>query len=173
MSGPRPVDAEGGILLRRMRWWDIEPVAVIDAELFGADAWSREYFWSELAAPGRSFTVAVDEGDDRAGGADSADRILGFCGLSVSGPDADILTIGTAPAAQRRGIARRLLADAVDAACSAGAEALHLDVAADNAPALALYAAFGFEELGRRPGYYRSGDAVIMRALLSRPEPTA
>lgn len=142
--------------LRRMRWWDIDRVARLDTLLFGADTWSPEFFWSQLASPVARMTLAVEPGDG----------LCGYVGVSVAGPQADILTIGTAPASQGRGVGRRLLTHAADCARGAGAEVLHLDVAADNGPALRLYRTFGFEELGRRPSYYAGADAIVMRAFL-------
>lgn len=159
------------LAIRRMRWFDIAAVAALDAEIFGADAWSEAYFWSELAAPGRHFIVlapaaagtnAAAPGDE---GCASA-AIRGFAGLSVSGPQADILTIASHPAARRQGIGRRLLDSLLARARAHEVEAVHLDVRADNDAAQAMYAAYGFEELDRRAGYYTGADAVLMRMLL-------
>ena len=43
-----------------------------------------------------------------------------------------------------------------------------LEVRAHNAPALALYAALGFESVGRRKNFYKNPpeDALVMRAEL-------
>lgn len=142
--------------LRRMRWWDIDRVAELDTVLFGPDTWTPEFFWSQLASPVARMTIAVEVGDG----------LCGYVGVSVAGPQADILTIGTAPSAQGRGLGRRLLSHAADCARDAGAEVLHLDVAADNTAALGLYQSFGFDELGRRPAYYAGADAIVMRAFL-------
>lgn len=149
-------------VIRRMRWFDIAPIAALDAEIFGADAWSEAYFWSELAAPGRHFIVF----DDASADTDTTPGLLGFAGLSVSGPQADILTIASHPDARRQGIGRRLLDALLYHARAHDVEAVHLDVRADNTAAQAMYAAYGFEELDRRPGYYRDADAVLMRMLL-------
>ena len=47
---------------------------------------------------------------------------------------------------------------------AAGAARCHLEVRLDNAGALALYHALGFEICGRRQGYYRDGsDALVLR----------
>jgi len=142
--------------LRRMRWWDIERVAELDTALFGPDTWTPEFFWSQLASPVARMTIAVEPGDG----------LCGYVGVSVSGPQAEILTLGTAPSAQGHGLGRRLLNHAADCARDAGAEVLHLDVAADNGAALGLYQSFGFDELGRRRDYYAGADAIVMRAFL-------
>ncbi|SMY12257.1 ribosomal protein S18-alanine N-acetyltransferase [Brevibacterium jeotgali] len=139
-----------------MRWWDIDRVAELDTVLFGPDTWTPEFFWSQLASPVARMTIAVEVGDG----------LCGYVGVSVAGAQADILTIGTAPSAQGRGLGRRLLGHAADSARDAGAEVLHLDVAADNSAALGLYRSFGFDELGRRPDYYAGADAIVMRAFL-------
>ncbi|MEH3078042.1 MAG: N-acetyltransferase [Quadrisphaera sp.] len=103
-------------VLRPMRWWDVEPLLPVEAELFGASAWSAETFWSELAAPGRTYLVAVEDDDD--GVRDRA--LLGYAGLALAGPDADVQTLAVAPHAQRRGVGGLLLDALVRAARDGG-----------------------------------------------------
>jgi ribosomal-protein-alanine N-acetyltransferase len=50
----------------------------------------------------------------------------------------------------------------------AGADSMFLEVAVDNAPAIALYEAAGFAAVGRRPGYYDRGAAGRVDALILR-----
>ena len=84
--------------------------------------------------------------------------------------EAEILTLATAPAAQRQGHARQLLQAAMHQAASNGATSMVLEVAATNQPAQALYAAAGFNPVGRRPNYYAPGNhALILRAPLTPP----
>lgn len=174
------------VRLRRMRWWDLAEVARLDAEIFGSDAWTTEYFWAEMAAPGRVFLVAEENASPEAGrgpedgsgpenGAapENGSGLLGFAGLSVSGTQSDVLTIASHPRARGRGVGRALLDALLARARDAGCEVVHLDVRADNAPALGLYTSRGFTELDRRPGYYAADpatgiapDAVLMRAFL-------
>lgn len=67
-----------------------------------------------------------------------------------------IFGMGTRPEARRRGVARTLLQTLAEHACELGATRLYLQVENENAPALALYAAAGFD---RAYGYhYRSLD---------------
>jgi len=76
----------------------------------------------------------------------------------------DLQRIGVHPARQRSGLASDLLETAL-AETSAGR--MLLEVAEDNEAALAFYAQCGFEEIDRRPRYYRSGaDAIVMQAAL-------
>jgi ribosomal-protein-alanine N-acetyltransferase len=101
----------------------------------------------------------------------SADRDALALGRTVAG-EAELLTLATLPDARRRGHARRRLAAFEAEAAARGAEAVFLEVAADNAPAVALYLASGYVEAGRRRAYYRrvrgpAADALIMRKPLS------
>lgn len=84
----------------------------------------------------------------------------------VIGPEAELLTLATDPAARRQGLARTLMAGFEGQARARGADTLFLEVAENNAPALALYAQCGFAHTGRRPGYYRTDDGSSVAALL-------
>ncbi|APX10469.1 ribosomal protein S18-alanine N-acetyltransferase [Tateyamaria omphalii] len=83
--------------------------------------------------------------------------------------EAELLTIAVHPAAQARGIGARLMAAWMRSAAENCTEAF-LEVAADNAAAIHLYARYGFETAAKRTGYYRRpdtrADALIMRARL-------
>jgi ribosomal-protein-alanine N-acetyltransferase len=143
-----------------MRWWDVEAVQILDAELFGATAWTPAAFWSELAAgPTRWYVVAESLGPDDAG------ALAGYAGLLVPGPEADVQTIAVAPSAQGRGVGTRLLRALTARAARSGARSLLLEVRADNAAAIALYEREGFERISVRSRYYQPGDvdAWIMR----------
>jgi [ribosomal protein S18]-alanine N-acetyltransferase len=95
----------------------------------------------------------------RAGG-----DVVGFAGLWLMVDDAHITTIGVHPGWRRRGIGRLLLLGLADLAVAIGARRLTLEVRPSNGAALALYGAFGFEVVGRRPGYYSDDgeDALVM-----------
>lgn len=80
--------------------------------------------------------------------------------------EAELLTLATAPAHRRRGLAGAVLAKAESHARDAGAATLFLEVAADNTGACALYAKSGYQETGRRPGYYHRGDRQPVAAIL-------
>ncbi|NPD17111.1 ribosomal protein S18-alanine N-acetyltransferase [Xinfangfangia sp. D13-10-4-6] len=98
----------------------------------------------------------------------------GFLIGSALAGEAELLTLAVAPAARRQGKAARLLADFIRTAEARGAESLFLEVAADNAAAIALYLAAGFHKAGLRRGYYRSATGGAIDALvLSRKAGTA
>jgi len=136
-----------------MRWWHIEAILPIEDELFGEERWSAAMFWNELAS-GYHYLVALD-----------GDAVLGYAGLAVNGPDETwIQNIGVRKEAQRRGIGRALLEALLAEAARCGAHKVLLEVAVDNAPAQKLYAAYGFEGVGVRRGYYQPSntDALVM-----------
>jgi [ribosomal protein S18]-alanine N-acetyltransferase len=142
--------------LRRLRWWDVEAVQALDAELFGPTAWSAAMFWSELAAGESRWYVLAETADG---------RLAGYAGLLVSGREADVQTIGVAPAMQGRGVGTLLLRALTAEAARRGATSLVLEVRADNDAAIGLYAREGFERISVRRRYYQPGDvdAWIMR----------
>ncbi|MEU1812252.1 ribosomal protein S18-alanine N-acetyltransferase [Micromonospora aurantiaca (nom. illeg.)] len=141
--------------LGRFRWWHIDEVLPIEADLFGAEQWSAAMFWNELAN-GHFYLAATD--DD--GG------VLGYAGLAVSPPDeAWVQNVAVRRDAHRRGIGRLLLEALLAEAARRGARSTLLEVAADNAPAQRLYATYGFEPIGVRRGYYQPSntDALVMQ----------
>ena len=102
----------------------------------------------------------------------SADAHALAVGRTVAG-EAELLTLATLPEARRHGHARRQLAAFETEAARRGADVSFLEVAADNAAAIALYHGTGYSEAGRRPGYYRRGngpsaDAILMRKPLAQ-----
>jgi len=98
----------------------------------------------------------------------------GFALVQSAGGAAEILTIAVDPSARRRGIGARLIVSISQRLRDEGVLALHLEVAEDNAPARALYESLGFEEVGRRKGYYArpggAADALLLRLILVEGE---
>ena len=161
MTAPTPGPP---VVLSRLRWWDLDEVLPLEAELFGAHAWTPAQFWSELARvpETRWYLVA------RAGGA-----LVGYAGVFQAGSEADVQTVAVAPTARGRGIGRILVEALAGQVRARGADVLHLEVRADNAAALGLYRALGFRAVGRRPDYYGRGrDAILMSRRLAPGEPS-
>lgn len=139
--------------IERFRWWHIEQVTPIEADLFGPERWSAAMFWNELAS-GHHYLVALDD-----------DQVLGYAGLAVNPPhEAWVQNIAVCREVQRRGIGRALLEALLAEAARNRVRKVLLEVAVDNAPAQKLYAAYGFEAVGVRRGYYQPSntDALVM-----------
>jgi ribosomal-protein-alanine N-acetyltransferase len=90
----------------------------------------------------------------------------GFLLGRVIADEAELLTIAVRPEIRQRGLGARLLATFLDEARARGAMTAFLEVAADNAAALRLYANVGFVETGRRPRYYTTPDGHRIDALV-------
>jgi len=90
----------------------------------------------------------------------------GFLLGRVVAGEAELLTLATAPEARRTGLARGLMERFDAVARARGAETAFLEVAETNIPARALYAACGWVENGRRPGYYVGASGAPVAALI-------
>ena len=176
--------------LREMTEGDLDVVARLEGELFGAEAWSRDLLAAELAASHRPradrryVVVESEEPDDDGDAHDAADRaagagahgprILGYAGLYHAGglTSADLLTIATIPAVRGRGIASLMLTELVATAREVSCPDVLLEVRQSNEAAQRLYTRHGFVPIGRRRRYYQAPpeDAVVMRLNL-RPRP--
>jgi ribosomal-protein-alanine N-acetyltransferase len=132
---------------------DAQALAAIHAQCF-AEAWDADAIRRLMAAPGAAALMA---------GTDA------FVLVRAAAGEAEILTLATAPEKRRRGLARALVHAAADFV-GRDATQLFLEVAADNAAAIALYSGFGFVAVGRRSGYYirpsGTADALTLRVAL-------
>ncbi|MEC4592748.1 GNAT family N-acetyltransferase [Nitrospirillum amazonense] len=150
-------------------WW-IRPAPAVEAEVLAAvhalcfadpdvagPAWSAQAIADLMGLPGVAALIAQDEQEP-----------LGMALIRTVVDEAEILTIGVTPTARGRGLGTALTQACVDTAATAGAAALYLEVAETNAPARRLYAATGFEPVGRRANYYHLGGQSVAALLLRR-----
>jgi ribosomal-protein-alanine N-acetyltransferase len=79
--------------------------------------------------------------------------------------EAEILTVAIAPDHRGRGLSRPLLAHHLSELRLRGVRRVHLEVEEGNEPALRLYRAWGFEEVGRRSAYYAKPGGAAASAL--------
>lgn len=136
---------------------DLARLVELETLCEGEDAWSENLVRDGLAGTVPSVTWLVEDQDS------------GYVVLSVAGDLAEVQRLGVDPRQRRRGIARLLLQQAITRARRSGADHLLLEVRADNAAAIALYAGAGFIEIDRRRSYYRDGaTAVVMRLPLTK-----
>lgn len=109
-----------------------EAVFVASAAGNAADARERLDALSRIPAPARFARLDLD-GQTAALGA-----------IAVDGEWVGIFGMRTAPGHRRKGLARRILRVLLNEAQALGARRAYLQVEADNAPAIALYAGLGF-----------------------------
>ena len=135
---------------------DALALARVHAAAFDAP-WPPEAFAALMDSPGVFALAMVNQAP------------VGLILMRAIAGEAEVLTLAVEPAHRRRGVARALLDAGLVQATAAGAETAFLEVAADNAAAIALYRAAGFETVGRRAAYYqRPGGSTADALVLSR-----
>lgn len=155
-------------VLRPLHWTDLPAVLELEERAFPADAWPASSWWAELAArPARQYVVIT--GDPSSDGA-----LLGYAGVRWDGEVADVMTVAVAPEARGAGLGRRLMDELLRISEQWGAARVLLEVRSDNPAAIELYRSLGFDQIHRRPGYYRAGadtpaaDAIVMSSEAGR-----
>jgi len=136
---------------------DLRAVAVVERQTYKYP-WSEGIFRDCLLASYQSIVIDVD-------------GVLSCYGvMSIAAAEAHILNLCVHPRAQRRGYGRWLLHSLLQTARERQVEKVFLEVRPSNHPALMLYAAEGFQQIGIRPGYYQAEhgreDAVILATSL-------
>jgi ribosomal-protein-alanine acetyltransferase len=145
------------IRIRPMMDGDVEAVMCLAGTVENAPHWDARAYEAAVARALSLKGIALVAEGPQSG-------VAGFIIGGVVVPDSEIESVAVRPEMQRRGIARRLLGGFADAARELGCSLFLLEVRASNQPARAFYAALGFVETGRRPGYYANPgeDAVLM-----------
>jgi ribosomal-protein-alanine N-acetyltransferase len=111
-----------------------------------ASAWQR---FSQLVRPRPAAT---------------AGPILGYGGFWLMYDEAHISTLAVHTSHRRKGLGELLLIALLDEASHLGVARATLEVRVSNVAAQALYAKYGFEQVGRRKAYYTDNreDALIL-----------
>ena len=162
------VSAPGKLLIRSCAPADLERIALIERDSF-SDPWSFEAFSAALALRHLRFLVA-EEMTAASQGSRAGDRgLVGYVVALVLGDEGEIADVAVAPVARRRGIARQLLQRVMAELVQVGVRTLYLEVRESNSAARALYASLGFQQVGRRRGYYQhpSEDALLLKRDLA------
>ena len=135
----------------------VPQIAALEKRCF-TDPWSEASVASELENPLGLWLVEEREG-----------VVAGYIGSQSVPPEADVMNVAVAPEFRRQGIASALLSALAARLAVQGIRSLTLEVRVSNAAARALYAAFGFVEIGRRKNYYLEPkeDALILGKELS------
>jgi ribosomal-protein-alanine acetyltransferase len=148
------------MLIRSATVADVPALRALDfASSFGA-RWSETQYNGLFVTPDRLkhlVLVAEIQGD-----------VIAYLAASGVGPEWEVENVVVSSLNQRRGIARGLIAELVEALRREGVVRLFLEVRESNAAARALYAALGFTQQDRRPRYYANPeeDAIILTRAL-------
>ncbi|MBQ8514472.1 MAG: ribosomal protein S18-alanine N-acetyltransferase [Ruminococcus sp.] len=135
---------------------DLQQLAEIAAVSF-PDPWSERLFREAFASPYTQITAArTDSGE-----------IAGYLVLSQAGDEMNVDDIAVSPGFRRTGVGRMLLETAHRTYPERN---FLLEVRETNKPALALYEALGYRQVGYRKRYYRNPDegAVLMTKTKER-----
>ncbi|MFP4079325.1 MAG: ribosomal protein S18-alanine N-acetyltransferase [Ectothiorhodospira sp.] len=97
-------------------------------------------------------------------------ELIGYGVMSMAVGECHVLNLTVRPEYQGQGYGRHLLRAFLAKARERGVETAFLEVRPSNAPAVALYRAEGFNEVGIRRGYYPADrgreDALVMARQL-------
>jgi [ribosomal protein S18]-alanine N-acetyltransferase len=96
-------------------------------------------------------------------------ELAGFVLSRIAADEAEILSVAVASRWQGHGLGRRLLDLHLRRLAGLLVGTVFLEVEEGNQPALRLYAAAGFRQVGHRPGYYpRDGTGAAAALVLRR-----
>lgn len=116
------------------------------------DFWNYSVFKSELESDSSHYLVVKDNS-----------KIIGFAGIKVILPDADIMNIVVKKDFRNQGIGSLLLKELINLSKSLNIKNLFLEVNEKNTPAISLYNKFGFKKISIRKNYYKNNNAIVMR----------
>jgi ribosomal-protein-alanine N-acetyltransferase len=139
-----------------MRPQDLDRIVEIEAQGF-LHPWSRDLLEREMSLAWSHVLLAIEDG---AGG----EQVVGYVVFWLVHDEVHVLNLGTALEARRRGVGRALMEEAHAHGRRRGAALSTLEVRRSNGPALALYRALGYRQVGVRPNYYaeEGEDAIVM-----------
>jgi ribosomal-protein-alanine N-acetyltransferase len=141
------------MIIRRAIADDVPKIAALEAESF-TDPWSEKDIFSIVCSEGgMCFTALEDDGE-----------LIAYVFGRLIAPEGEIYRIAVRADKRQRGVGYRLLSFALKTERGRGLETTFLEVRSKNIAAISLYRAHGFEEVGRRTGYYQNpaDDAIIM-----------
>lgn len=138
---------------------DIDEVVALEENVYPYP-WTRGNFADSLASGYHAWVLR-----------NQSMQLMGYFLVMQMVDEAHLLNVAVAPEWQGQGLGRFLLNQSVACARGLGMESMLLEVRPSNERALELYQRYGFEQIGRRKGYYPAGgqqreDAIVMRYIL-------
>jgi ribosomal-protein-alanine N-acetyltransferase len=158
--------AKMAITIRRMTADDLTRVHELDQLCF-TSPWPLRTFRQELEENRSSsqWVAVLGEEEEKTG------LIVGAIVTWLVADEVHIATLSVDPDHRRNKVATQLICTALRDGVSRGATASTLEVRASNAPAQRLYYKFGYQLVGRRPGYYKdNGEDAILLTLYDMDE---
>lgn len=155
VATPQPEPQDLDVVVGPMRRRHLRGVMRIEQQVYPRP-WSMGLFMTELAYRESRVYLTARVGSS----------VVGYGGLMLVVDDGHITTLAVDPRWHRYKLGTRILLTLARSGIDRGAKNLTLEVRASNAPAQALYRAFGFAPAGVRKGYYveTKEDAIVMWA---------
>jgi [ribosomal protein S18]-alanine N-acetyltransferase len=145
--------------LRPMVVGDVDEVHALECSVF-PHPWSRANFMDSLASGYDAWVLREPAG-----------ALAGYFLLMYAVDEAHLLDVAVAAPLHGRGVGRYLMDRIAARARAQRMASILLEVRPSNMRALEVYRRYGYEEIGRRKGYYpahegRREDAIVMRYVL-------
>lgn len=158
MEGGLRSNSTAAAYIRRATDVDSDAIAQLLARCDGAARWSAGSIAAAIIAGAICWISEHDRG------------LAGMILVRVAADEMEILNLGVSPQDRRKGIATRLLMQALRYGTQHGTTKAYLEVRAKNQAARSFYAANSFRAEGGRENYYTSpsDDAILMSRGLKR-----
>ncbi|MBW1942600.1 MAG: ribosomal protein S18-alanine N-acetyltransferase [Deltaproteobacteria bacterium] len=123
--------------------------------------WSQRAFIQEIENPISHIWVLLAD-----------NQLVGYICFWLFDREIQLINIAVHPDEKGKGLGRHLMTRMIETGLSKGSQYIWLEVRISNLPAKRLYHRLGFEEIGRRRGYYRetNEDAIVMVLPLQQKE---
>lgn len=138
------------VSLRPAERGDLDAINAIESSSFPAP-WRREFFESELSAPGRFTLVAVRNG-----------KVVGYIFAMWIFDEMHVNKIAVLTGERRRGVAQALMDRCFEFAREHSVETISLEVRQSNLGAQEFYRKLDFESVYIRPRYYPDQEAAVV-----------
>lgn len=148
--------------LRPMQEEDLDGVLAIEKATYPTP-WSRAAFLGEIHGGDACYSLVASQRP-----AAGFLRVAGYICTWIVRDVMQVNNVAVHEECRRLGLGEGMMRRALEEGVRRGARACFLDVRVSNVAALHLYRKLGFEEVGRRRGYYRDTreDALVMRLAL-------
>jgi len=155
----QPVWDLARLVYEPMQESDLDEVVAVEQAVY-PHPWTRANFADSLS---QGYQAWVLRAQDR--------ELLGYFLIMAIVDEAHLLNVAVSGSWQGKGLGRFLLNQSVALARGMGMESMLLEVRPSNVRALQIYQRYGFNEIGRRKGYYPAAhqqreDAIVMRYAL-------
>ncbi len=133
---------------------DMKTVAMME-EKYIECPWSESTLLESFGQDSYVFVKAEEDGN-----------LLGYGSVQIVLDEGNINNIAVDENFRNKGIASGILNNIISHCKARKVSIMFLEVNEHNKSAIALYTKFGFEKIGERKNYYKSGNAIIMSLKL-------